>query len=237
MAENLMSMTQNFMTPDFMNKFSGALGQPSDKIQSGLKSVIPTLIMGLVTKGSTKEGAEGIVKMVNRQGLDSAETPSDLNDEGYLRKGNEVINGVFGNNLNSVVSGLGSSTGMSSSSITKMLGMVAPLVMGVVGSKIKREGMSASNVQGFLNQQKSSVSNLLPQVSSNNKKGTRPDSLYVKREDEGKKRSWGIIAVLALLGLGLLLWISRRNATDRAMRIEAPLSEMKAVLKTVELKL
>lgn len=150
-ADNLLSMTQSFLTPDLVQKFSGALGQPADKIQSGLKSVIPTFLMGLANKGSSNEGAQSIINMAKNPNL----------------QGEEAVSGIFGNELTSVATSLGSATGMSSSSITKMLGMVAPMVMGVLGKKVSQEGMNASGLMGFLSQQKSSIANLVPTGISN----------------------------------------------------------------------
>jgi OOP family OmpA-OmpF porin len=150
-ADNLLSMTQSFMTPDLVQRFSGALGQPADKIQSGLKSVIPSFLMGLANKGSTNEGAQSILNMARNPNLE----------------GSEAVNGIFGNELTSVSTSLGSATGMSSSSITKMLSMIAPVVMGVLNKKVRQEGMNASGLMGFLSNQKASLANLVPVGISN----------------------------------------------------------------------
>lgn len=150
-ADSLHSMTQNFMTPDLVQKFSSALGQPTDKIQSGLKSVIPTLLMGLANKGSSEEGAQSILNMAKNPNL----------------HGHEAVNGIFGNELTSVATSLGSATGLSSSSITKMMGMVAPVVLGLLGRKVNLEGMNAHRLRGFLSTQKTSMANLVPVGISN----------------------------------------------------------------------
>jgi OOP family OmpA-OmpF porin len=159
---NLLDASKSFMTPDVLNKLSMALGQSSDKVQTGLKSVVPAFIMGLANKGATTEGAESLVNLVQQKGFDSEVPPPNINDENYIRRGEDAVNGVFGNNLNKVVSGLSTSTGMNTYSIRKLLGIIAPTILGVLGSKIKREGMSTSGVQGFLNQQKSTAAGFIP---------------------------------------------------------------------------
>lgn len=161
-ADNLMSSTQNFMTPDFFNKASAMIGQPVDKIQSGLKSVIPTFLMGLVNKGSSTQGANSIVNLVNSNDLTTPATPSNITDPEYVHKGENVLNGIFGSNLNSVTSTLGKTTGLGAGSITKLLSLIAPMVMGVVGSKIKSENLNARGVQNFFSQQKSNISGFIP---------------------------------------------------------------------------
>lgn len=212
-ADNLLSMTQKFMTPDLVQKFSGALGQPADKIQSGLKSVIPTLLMGLANKGSSNEGAQSILNMARNPNLE----------------GPEAVNGIFGNELTNVTTSLGSATGMSSSSITKMLGMIAPVVMGVLGKKVRQEGMSASGLSGFLANQKSSLANLVPTGISNlfgfgasspamgKVAGSMKDVPHSAKPfpttrsstlPATTKKSWGPIILLAMAILAALWWFS-----------------------------
>ena len=161
-AENLLGVTQNFLSPDILNKFSIALGESTEKTQKAVKSVIPTLLMGIVSKGQTSDGAENLVHLVNKDSFED-ETAINYNDENYLSMGTDAVKGIFGNNLESVVTRLGSETGMQATGITKMLKLSAPLVMGVLGKKMRKEGMSTSGLMGFLSQQKSTISGLVPE--------------------------------------------------------------------------
>lgn len=157
-SDSLFSVSQSFFSPDILQKISTEINQPVEKTKAGLKSVIPTLLMGIVNKGSTPEGAETLVSMASRH-----TTPMNVSaDSDTLKEGNEFLTGIFGNNLSSTVSSLGATTGMNTGSISKMMGMAAPLVMGAIGSKIKNEKMSTSGLMSFLGQQKSSLMALIP---------------------------------------------------------------------------
>lgn len=160
-AENLLGITQNFLTPDIVNKFSNAIGETTERTQKGLKSVIPTLLLGIVNKGQTEDGAEALVNIVNKDGFEGEKKPNYV-DDFYLMMGSDAVEGVFGNNLNTVVTKLGDTTGIQSSGIEKMLKMAAPLVMGFLGTKMKREGLGAPGLMGFLKQQKNTLSKLVP---------------------------------------------------------------------------
>lgn len=267
---NLLDASQSFMTPDNLNKLSAALGQSSEKVQSGLKSVIPAFIMGLVNKGSTTEGAQSLVNLVKQKGFDSEVPPPNINDENYLRSGNEAVNGVLGNNLNSVVNGLTTSTGMSSSSVKKMLGMVAPMVLGVLGTKIRSENLNASGVMGFLNQQKSAVVGFMPAGLTSIFGGTRTATETTVKPtvkptvktastakytiDEGTRRPshasstsgptstrsdyrksdygyvggnrrsrlWGVLGLLAVLALGIIMWMFSKNRAINVPEVSVP---------------
>ena len=240
-ADNLFSMTQSFLTPDLIQKFSGALGQPADKVQSELKSVIPAFLMGLANKGSSSEGAQSIINMAKNPNL----------------QGPEAVNGIFGNELTTVATSLGATTGMSSTSITKLFAMVAPMVMGVIGKKVNQEGMNASGLKGFLTQQKSSLAQIVPTGISNlfgfgssspalgkvasamkdiphsaKSFPTTPATTLPK----GEKKSWAPLILLALAILGGLWWftkgsheMSAPNANRSVSRVETP---MNTVLST-----
>lgn len=219
-ADNLMNSTQNFMTPDFFSKASALLGQPVDKIQSGLKSVIPTFLMGLVNKGSSPQGASSIVNLVNSNNLTTSVAPANINDPEYVHKGENVLNGIFGSNLNSVTSTLGQTTGLGSSSITKLLSVIAPMIMGVVGSKIKSENLNASGVQNFFSQQKSTISGFIPGgLTGMMGLGSVPNVSHSHAYRAGTVDSnrkgvmWAMIAFIVLAIFGAGYWLTTRNTT------------------------
>lgn len=218
-ADNLLGVTQNFLTPDIVNKFSRAIGESTEKTQKGLKSVIPTLLMGIVDKGQTTDGAETLVNLVNKDGF-VGEKAANLNDVSYLNKGTDAIEGIFGNNLNNVVSNLGDTTGIKSSGIIKMLGMAAPLVMGFLGSKMKRDGLSTPGLMGFLGQQKSALSSLVPEGLIGRITGSAAASKKIEIPTVGHEitRSgspWVTVAIVALAILAGIWWfLGRKQMTE-----------------------
>ena len=235
-ADNLLNMTQNYLTPDILQKFSGALGQPVEKIQSGLKSVLPTFLMGLVSKGKTTEGAQALVNLAERDGQDAQAV--NVNDASYLQKGTDAVNGIFGGQLNTVTSSLSTTTGMNSSAVTKMLSLIAPMVMGAIGSKVKRENLSASGLSGFLNQQKSSLSSFLPAGMAGLFGGGATAFKGALGQEDGlphyaaRRRPWGTLALMAALLIGFLWWMSSsRNATRYAPPAPATIQSSDTTLR------
>lgn len=199
LSQSLFSVSQNFFSPDIVQKFSSEIQQPVEQTKAGLKSIIPTILMGIVNKGSTKEGAENLINLASKQNPDPTISADKINTS----QGSEVVNGIFGSNTSTVVEKLGSSTGLNPSSITKMLGMAAPMIMGVLGSKIKNEKLNASGLMSFLEQQKSSLAGLIPGgLSSLSGFGSIQKQFT-------QQRSWGkIIGALALLVILALWWFS-----------------------------
>lgn len=206
-AENFIGLTQNFLSPDIVNKFSSAIGESTEKTQKAIKSVVPALLLGIVNKGKTPDGAKNIVNIAQKDGLEDDRAIHDFNDQSFLTKGNDAVAGIFGNNLENVVSKLGDSTGIQSTGIKKMLGIAAPFVMGFIGTKIKNDHLSSSALMGFLGQQKFTLMKLVPEGLIGRQ--------TCERQLENKKRSpWIAITLLALAILTALLWYAGRQTAE-----------------------
>ena len=206
-SESLFSVMQNILSPDVIQKISLEINQPIEKTKAGLKSVIPLMLMGIINKGSTKEGAEGLVDMANQQTTLS----HVFIDPNTIKKGDEVLNNIFGNNLSNTVSTLGVSIGMNTGSITKMMGISAPLIMGFIGTKIKTEKMNASGLMNFLNQQKSALIAFMPSGFSN------MASLSGVHFSSSQRSVWPKIVLVVLLIVGAI-WLFNAFRTKNINR-------------------
>ena len=109
MSGDMIDASQIFFSPDFVQKISDITGQSVDKTMTGLQSVVPEFVSAIIDKGATPEGAATLVDIVNTHNFESYIIP----DESKLSEGNDVINNVYGNNLNNIVSRLATSTGLS----------------------------------------------------------------------------------------------------------------------------
>lgn len=197
--DNLLSISQTFFSPDSVQKISDVIGQTSEKTLNALKSVIPTLMNGIVDVGSTPEGAAKLVDIINTHEFENISRP----DPKLIPEGHEAVSGIFGNNLNTIVSKLESATGLSVSSITKMLDMSAPVFMGVLGSKVKYEKTGSLGIMNFLNDQKKAMSGFTSHVT------TATTSAHEKIKSYALPKQdipWRGVFLTALILLGIYFW-------------------------------
>jgi outer membrane protein OmpA-like peptidoglycan-associated protein len=234
-SDNLLNVSQNFFSPDVVQKFSNIIGQSTDKTKIALMSVIPTLMNGIVNKGSTPEGAASLVDMTKKQNFELSTTP----DESKLSQGNEVMNSIFGSNLMPTASKIGESTGLNTSSITKIFSLAAPVVMGVIGSKIKNEKLRSMGLMNFLGQQKTLLSGFTSGAAGFSTAGENVGG--VQKQIKSQNISWTKIALAALILLGLLFWwfgthnkttVQTTTAIPPAISIVTPsINELSAFMK------
>ena len=236
----LLQSVQSFISPDFVSKASRLVGDSPDGVRSSLKSAVPTLLSGIAHRGSTPEGAEHVLGLI-REGGYEAGVPSnyidhlsnDASAERFMRKGNGLLSGIFGNQLSSVTGALGDS-GKS----TKLLSLLAPLALGSIGSMVRKNGWGASQLSGFLGQEKAGLASMLPagvgKVFGAHERPTTYAKPEIVREREApqvyrsssdidlggeahhRKRSIAMpLAILALLGIGGWYLMKNRQAEHR----------------------
>src|SRR5262249_17820658 len=86
---NLVEMAKGYITNEFKDKLSSALGESRNKTQSGLEAAVPGLLSGLDSSASKSDGAQRFASVV------------DHADDGVLSN----IGSIFGK-------GAGSNTGI-----------------------------------------------------------------------------------------------------------------------------
>lgn len=218
LADNLFSSIKGYITPDFIKHAGTLTGESPSKTSAGIEAAIPQILSGVADKGSTAQGSNELIQTIRDDGYDMG-VPTNYLDhlkggkstDHYMRKGSELLGSVFGNRLGSVTSAFGSASGLGGGSSTKLLGLVAPLVMGVLGSRVKKQGYSASALTGYLSEQRSQwgrpsrpevVEREEPARAAREQKYVAPEA----REKHGM-RAWPI-ALAALLALGAF-WLFR----------------------------
>lgn len=214
-ANNLINIAQNFESPELINKFSRALGESVEKTHKGLRSVVPTLIMGMVTRSKTETGPEALVNLVNKDALDVAGV-DDFNDEHIISMGEDAVSGIFGNNLDQVAHNLEKTVGIESSNIIKMMDMAAPVVMGFMASKIRREGLSSAGFAGYLAAQNQTLTTQVPDgvigdlagATNTEVKRVPEDRPYNNEADYLESSPWFVILMIGMLLLSVVWWYS-----------------------------
>lgn len=161
-SENLLFTTQHLMDPAAVQQLSSVLGEPTDKVQSGLRSVIPTFVSEIISKGSTPEGAREIVEIIDT--------------EKYATGAEEI----FGDHYHEVARRLEPETGLNRGLIERIMDMVAPSILKSLGKDVKDQNISPENLSGFLIEQKKVLKGFRPP-------GSQPPSAF---EEKDRKSSW-----------------------------------------------
>jgi len=173
MALDLMQMIRAALPDDIEDQLGGLLGSDRAQAGAGLNAALPSVLGGLIDKTGSPEGADAVFDQVKdddgglldqlgdllRAGA-GGETGGGLGD--VLQRGSGLLGLIFGGRQSGVMGVLARVTGLDDSKLGMLLGLLGPVIMGVLGKHQSQAGLDAGGVAGLLAEQKEPVRRALP---------------------------------------------------------------------------
>jgi outer membrane protein OmpA-like peptidoglycan-associated protein len=243
-AANLIELAKGYLTSEVVRRIGDALGESPDRVEKAIEGGIPSILAGFLNLASSS-GAPRLLEMLRQEpselaqhgGLDGVfgnlgSLLSGGSIDGLIKFGQTVLSSLFGGKLNSIVDLIARSSGIKAGSATSLLGMLAPLLMGLLRKETASRGASVASLTDLLMSQKDAIAKLAPAglssalgLQSLSDLGSVADSIKtagagaareVKRTaaaaaDEGTAwLRWAApLALLAVALLGLWYWSNR----------------------------
>ena len=166
--ESLLEAVRLRLTPDVVHNASSAVGEPEAATRQALHSAVPSVLSGLTRMASTGDGATNIANIVREGGYDAAvSNPGALFSGGVTSSkmmdvGQQLTGRIFGSKTAGVSDAIARSSGVSGNSATKILSLVAPLTMGVLGRHVASQGLNASGLSSLLFEQREEIAAASP---------------------------------------------------------------------------
>lgn len=135
---------------------AGQTNQPENKTQDVLTMALPVLMSAMKRNASTPEGAQGLLGAINSKHDGSIlDNLSGLFgggvDSNVLDDGSKILGHVLGGKQQNVENALSAKSGMDAGSISQILKVAAPILMGVLGSQAKQQNVNnPSGLDGLL---------------------------------------------------------------------------------------
>lgn len=136
----------------FIQKSSNEVNESPEKVKSALGMALPMMLGALKNKAGSPEGAENIDKALqddkhNGSVLDRISS-GDL--MGLVNEGSGILGHIFGGKQGQIEQAVGSTTGMDTSKVSKLLQMAAPVVMGILGSQKRKDQVDTGGLPGLI---------------------------------------------------------------------------------------
>lgn len=177
MAQNIIEMVQNRLTecrwPNTRNPLeivSGLLGENKSTVTAAVGSALPSILLGLMNKSAEPQGADSLFRTIqegkhdggildNLEGLlGGGSTTTD-----FISGGTKLLGSLFGDKSEGVTDLVASKSGISNKSSSSLMGILAPVVMGLLGKVLKSQGnFNLAGLTDLLFGQKDYVKSLLP---------------------------------------------------------------------------
>ncbi|HNQ26302.1 MAG TPA: DUF937 domain-containing protein [Aquaticitalea sp.] len=136
---------------------AGQTNQPESKTQDVLTMALPVLMQAMRNNASTPQGADSLLGALNGKhdgsildNLSGLLTGGSM-DSGILEDGGKILGHVLGNKQSSVTNALSQKSGMDAGSVSQILKVAAPILMGMLGSQARQQNVNnQSGLEGLL---------------------------------------------------------------------------------------
>jgi hypothetical protein len=221
MSTNLVSLVSAFVTPGMVSKISSALGADGSFMGKAIGAAVPSLLGGLVGTAGTPDGAQKLYQAVTQQPSNTLESlDSTIGGSGQaalVENGTKALTSLLGP---AAVAGLGGAlakySGLGGTATSSMLGLLTPVVMGMLGKQVGSGSLNAGGLASLLTSQKSNISAALPAGFADMLRGTgvldslggaQPVSANTTRAVQQAPKSSGLVRwLLPLLAAAAIGW-------------------------------
>ncbi len=133
MADMMTSLLDLVGSGDELGQISGLLGADSDAAQKGIAAAVPALLGGLAKNTQSEGGAASLLGALDAHDGSALDNIGGLGD--LVGDGDKILGHVFGGKQDQVAQAVASESGLDLGMVTKLLPMLAPIVMGFLGKQ------------------------------------------------------------------------------------------------------
>ncbi len=247
MAFNWLDSVKGLFTSELISKAASSLGEGEGNTAKAISGIVPSVLGGILSKGTSGiDGASAILDMAKGAvGTGILSNPGNLFGGGsntLLTNGLDMVKRLLGDKLNSISGVLSGFAGIKESSVTSLMGMVAPIALGVLGQHASQNNLTPNGLSNMLASQKSSITEALPaglgslagltglssvgsaisSMTGGIKQPANPTVHVAAYEVEkaGSNRRWVLPMLLAVLVI-ILVWLFSRSCNKDAA-VSAP---------------
>ena len=163
MYGNIVSAVSQFLTPDLVAKMASASGISDHTMaQKAVGAAVPAILSSLATLASKPGGERQLADAIAKQSPSTLESlASMIGGSGQLSNtgGNLLSSLLGGNSFSSLANAIGKFTGLGDGAIRSILGMLTPVILGVLG---REAGAGASGLSQLLTSQKDNFAAAMP---------------------------------------------------------------------------
>lgn len=167
MANSLVTLVLEQFAPGIIEKLTAAIGERPDSTRKAIGGLAPALLAGLAGVASTPSGADRLVAAARSQNpglLDNLAGIIGGSDRAAVSdQGTSMLTSLLGGQaVGGLTSGIAKYSDINPSSAAGLIGMCAPIVMGVLRRRQSETRVNAGGLARMLLDQKESIAAALP---------------------------------------------------------------------------
>jgi OmpA-OmpF porin, OOP family len=225
MAESYFASFSNLFPSTAVQSIASQTGSSERTILGGVQSAIAAVVNGLTQKSGDK-GFMGQVTQLASSTPENAVSSAVSHDaltnpnSSDLSGGNQLLSGVFGGRLSSIIDSISKQTGLRAGAASSLLALAGTTVLGLLGKKVRDGSLSASNLPAFLQRESGSLQEAVPSgYTPSVPTGNIPTAVSTRLPERRRPVwLWPLLLLLAIFLLGYW-WVHSRA---RRVAVNAP---------------
>ena len=230
---NLVELIKNQLSSGVINQLSSLIGAGEGATGSAVSAAVPALLSALSNMASSNGGAQKLLSVLSKFSSGSVEnliTKMSKEPSAVQEQGSELLSSLFGGStISGIVNVLSRFATIAPGAAQKLLGYLAPLIMGAIASKFAGKTMNAQGLANMFADEKANIASALPSgfslsdvpgLATAGSAAVRSASRGV--EAAGSSMPKWLLPLLVLAGLGLLLWWFVPSASTPAPEGQVP---------------
>ncbi len=156
MSESLLQGLAQQFSGETIGQISNLLGAPQDQTGNAVAAALPMLLGSMMGAAQQPEGANALFGALNNDHDGSIlDMLGPLLSGGYASRalgadGGRILGHILGNNRSNVEQAVSRGAGVEAGLIQKLLPMLAPIVMGYLGKRLRGGGLDAGGLGSLL---------------------------------------------------------------------------------------
>lgn len=149
---SILDLLNTKMGEDFIKEVSQRTSESEDKIATALGIALPVLLGSMKNNISTHEGMEALNNALAEEKHYKTLTnkPPGFNLTQTDSEREKIVEHILGPERDKIISTLGTTVGIQESSVSGLLKMTAPLLMGILSSQKNKENLKASDLDELI---------------------------------------------------------------------------------------
>jgi OmpA-OmpF porin, OOP family len=233
---NLLDSLKELVTPELLGQAAQALGENENGISKAVGGLAPTILAGLLSKSGDSNAMAGIFNQLSNFDSGILGKLGSLIGGGNLAHNDpkdlagNLLGTLFGSKVPAVTNAIASFAGIKSSSTASLLGLVGPMVMGLLSKKIGTEGLNVSGLINLIGSQKSNILGALPAGIGSvlgladlggSIGGGSVGGASLEKPSGGMGWLWPLLLLLGLGG-GIMYYLRNCSGKPEPAKVEAP---------------
>jgi outer membrane protein OmpA-like peptidoglycan-associated protein len=243
MTTSLIDSVKNLATPDLVSKIASSLGEPMDGVSGALTGGMSSMLLGVLGRTADPSAMRSTFNLVTDPANDGRvlDNPAALvgAPEGAMSSlGGQFLSNILGARGAAVNDVLARVSGLRVGSISSLMRLAAPLLIGVLGKRARDGGLNAASFTRLFDDERESIVNAAPpgvadalgvaepatsesyeaEASDEQARVEQPSRVYAPEEQTSGVR-WLWPALVALAAIALFLGTRARH------RVPAPIAD------------